>query len=78
MKDRVSAQGQWCCYFFCLILSLTLTLSLVNFHPEIRLFSSPSMGEGEGGGDYGPEFQDFLFSSPSPHPSPARGEGVSG
>ena len=36
----------------------------------------PSMGEG--GGDYGPEFQDFLFLPPSPRPSPARGEGVSG
>jgi len=35
------------------------------------------MGEGEGGGDYGSELQDFLFLSPSPRPSPAGGEGVS-
>ena len=52
--------------------------NLSSVHPETRLFSFPSMGEGKGGGDYGSEFQDFLFSSLSPRPSPARGEGVCG
>jgi hypothetical protein len=50
----------------------------ISFHPETRLFSYPSMGKDVGGRDYGPEFQDFLFLSPSPRLSPAGGEGVSG
>ena len=41
----------------------------ISVNPETRLFSSPSMGDGEGGGDYGPEFQDFLFPPP---PAPLR------
>ena len=32
-----------------------------SVHPETQVFPSPLMGEGQGGGDNGSEFQFFSF-----------------
>jgi len=47
-------------------------------HPETPVLPLPLDGGGKGGGDHIPESQDYPFWSPSPQPSPARGEEVSG
>ena len=55
-----------------------MTLDLDSLHPETQVFLLPLERGGKGGGDNELESNIFLFSSPSPHPSPARGGGVSG
>ncbi len=49
-----------------------------EFQPRIPCFFLPLAGGGQGGGDHDMKFNEILFFSPSPPPSPAWGEGVSG
>ena len=54
------------------------SFSPTTFHPETKIFLLPLDGGGKGGADKDLNPRIFLFNSPSPQPSPAGGEGVSG
>jgi hypothetical protein len=50
--------------------SLNDPLAPIIVRPETRLFSSPSMGEGEGGVIMARNFKTFYFYPPHPAPLP--------
>ena len=45
-----------------------------SFRPEIPFIPSPSMEEGEGGGDSGLEFEEPIFAYPALLPQGSRGD----